>query len=47
MSSKKKFGDKEVDKKEFFASKHAILLDSVDLNKIVVSSKWKINYTTY
>ena len=22
-------------------------VDSVDLSKIVVSSKWKINYTTY
>ena len=48
MSSQKiKFGDKEVDKKEFYSSKQAILLDSVDLNKIVVSSKWKINDTTY
>ena len=42
-----KFGDKKVDKKEFDSSKQAILLDSVDLNKIVVSSKWKINDTTY
>ena len=48
MSFKKiKFGDKEVDKKEFYSSKQAISLDSVDLNKIVVSSKWKINETTY
>ena len=48
MSLKKiKFGDKEVDKKEFYSSKQAILLDSVDLDKIVVSSKWKINETTY
>ena len=48
MSSKKiKFGDKEVDKKELYLSKQAILLDSVDLSKIVVSSKWKINDTTY
>ena len=48
MSSQKiKFGDKEVDKKEFYLSKQAILLDSVDLSKIVVSSKWKINDTTY
>ena len=47
MSSQKiKFGDKEVDKKEFYLSKQAILLDSVDLSKIVVSSKWKINNTT-
>ena len=39
MSSQKiKSGDKEVDKKEFYSSKQAILLDSVDLNKIVVSN---------
>ena len=42
-----KFGDKEVDKKEFDLSKQAIPLDSVDLDKIVVSNKWKINETTY
>ena len=48
MSFKKiKFGDKEVDKKEFYSSKQAISLDSVDLDKIVVSNKWKINETTY
>ena len=48
MSSRKiKFGDKEVDKKEFYSSKQAISLDSVDLNKIVVSNKWKTNETTY
>ena len=48
MSLKKiKFGDKEVDKKEFYSSKQAISLDSVDLDKIVVSSKWKINEITY
>ena len=48
MSSQKiKFGDKEVDKKEFYSSKEAILLDSVDLSKIVVLSRWKINDTTY
>ena len=45
-SQKIKFGDKEVDKKEFYSYKHAILLDSVDLSKIVVSNKWKINDTT-
>ena len=33
-SQKIKFGDKEVDKKEFYSYKHAILLDSVDLSKI-------------
>ena len=48
MSLKKiKFGDKEVDKKEFYSSKQGISLDSVDLSKIVVSNKWKINDTTY
>ena len=48
MSFKKiEFGDKEVNKKEFYSSKQAISLDSVDLDKIVVSSKWKINETTY
>ena len=48
MSLKKtKFGDKEVDKKEFHSSKRAIPLDSIDLDKIVVSSKWKINEITY
>ena len=48
MSSQKiKFGDKEVDKKEFYSSKQAILLDSVDLSKIVVSSRWKISDTKY
>ena len=48
MSLKKiKFGDKEVNKKEFYSSKQAIPLDFVDLDKIVVSSKWKISDTTY
>ena len=48
MSSQKiKFGDKEADKKKFYSSKEAILLDSVDLSKIVVSSRWKLNGTTY
>ena len=42
-----KFGDEEIDKKEFYSSKQAILLDSVDLKKTVVSSKCKINDTTY
>ena len=41
MSSQKiKFG-------KFYSSKEAILLDSVDLSKIVVSSRWKLNDTTY
>ena len=48
MSLKKaKFGNKEVNKKEFYSSKQAISLDSVDLDKIVVSNKWKINETAY
>ena len=48
MSSKEiKFGDKKVNKKEIYSSKQAILLDSVDLSKIVVSNKYKINDTTY
>ena len=48
MSLRKiKFGDKEVNKKGFYSSKQAISLDSVDLNKIVVSNKWKINDKTY
>ena len=48
MSSQKiKFGDKEVDKKKFYSSKEAILLDSIDLSKIVVSSRWKLNDITY
>ena len=48
MSLKKiKFGDKEVNKKEFYSSKQPISLDSVDLDKIVLLSKWKINETTY
>ena len=46
-SQKIKLGDKEVDKKEFYSSKETILLDSVDLSKIVVSSRWKLNDTTY
>ena len=48
MSLKKiNFGDKEVDKKKFYSSKEAILLDSVDLSKIVVSNRCKINDITY
>ena len=48
MGSRKiKLGDKEVDRKEFYSSKQAISLDSVDLSKIVVSNKRKINDTTY
>ena len=48
MSSRKiKFEDKEVDKKKIYSSKETILLDSIDLSKIVVSSRWKLNDTTY
>ena len=48
MSSKKiQFGDKEVNKKEFYSSKKAIFLDSVDLSKMIVSSKWKISDKKY
>ena len=48
MSPRKiKFGDKEVYKTKFYSSKQAISLDSIDLNKIVVSKKCKINDTTY
>ena len=48
MSLRKiKFGYKEVNKKEFYSSKQAISLDSVDLNKIVVSNKFKNNDATY
>ena len=48
MSSQKiTFGDKEVDKKEFYSSKEAIFLDFVDLSKIIVLSKWKISDTKY
>ena len=37
MSSQKiKFGDKEVSKKTFYSSEEAVLLDSIDLSKIVV-----------
>ena len=48
MSSQNiKFGDKEFDQKKFYSSKEAILLDSIDLSKTVLSSKWKLNDTTY
>ena len=48
MSLRKiRFENKEVNEKEFYSSKQATSLDSVDLNKIVVSKKWKINDTTY
>ena len=34
-----KFGNKEVNKREFYSSTRAISLDSIDLNKTVVSKK--------
>ena len=47
MSLRKiKFGNKEANKKEFYSSRQAISLDSVDLNKTIASKKWKINDTT-
>ena len=48
MSSQKiKSGDKEVHKKEFYSSKEAIFLDSVDLSKRIVLSKWNVSDTKY
>ena len=48
MSSQKiKFGDKEIDKKEFYFPKQFTFLSSLDLSKIVASSKWKISDTKY
>ena len=48
MSPKtRKIGDKEINRKEFYSSKQVIPLDSIDLDKIVVSNKWKINDATY
>ena len=38
---------KKLIKKKFYSSKEAILLDSVDLSKIVVLSRWKLSDTTY
>ena len=38
---------KKLIKKKFYSSKEAILLDSVDLSKIVASSRWKLNDETY
>ena len=40
------FGDKKVDKKEFYSSRQVISLNSVDATKIIVSDKWNINDTT-
>ena len=38
---------KKLIKKKINSSKEAIFLDSIDLSKIVVSNKWKINDTIY
>ena len=38
---------KKLTKKKFYSSKEAIFLDSVDLSKIVVSRRWKLNDETY
>ena len=44
MSEQKiKFNDNKVIKKNFYDSKEAIDFYSVDINKIIVSSKWKNN----
>ena len=40
------FGDKKVNKKGFYSSKQAILLNDVDVSKVIVWSKWEINDTT-
>ena len=39
---KKNLETKKLIKKFFYSSKQAISLDSVDLDKIVVSNKWKL-----
>ena len=36
-----------IKKKKFYSSEEDIILDSIDLSKIVVSSRWKRNDTTY
>ena len=41
-----KFKDKTLAKKESYSSKHIIFLDDVDLSKIIVSGKCKINDET-
>ena len=46
MTAQIKFGDVSVDKKEFYTTKYTVSLYDVDLDKIVVSSKWKINETS-
>ena len=46
MTARIQFGDVSVDKKEFYTNKYTVSLYDVDLDKIVVSSKWKINETS-
>ena len=41
------FNDIEVNKKDFYVSKQAILLNLVDVNNIVISKKVKNNNDTY
>ena len=41
-----KFGENEVNKKDFYLFKSAISLNDVDVSKIVVSNKWKTNDIT-
>ena len=41
-----KFGDVVVDKNQFYSSKNTLSLRDVDLDKVVVSNKWKINEST-
>ena len=41
-----KFGNAAINKKEFYSSKHTLFLKDVQLDKIVTSSKRKINETT-
>ena len=38
---------KKLIKKKNYLSKEAISLNSVDLSKIVISGRWKLNDTTY
>ena len=45
--TKDKIWRQEVDKKKNLSSKKAVFLDSIDLSKIVVSNKWKMNDTIY
>ena len=46
MAVQIKFGDVSVDKKEFYTNKSTVSLYDVNLDKIVVSNKWKVNETS-